>query len=196
LKYYGITRINDFNEIKDTLQLQSNPGKSLRVAGLIIDVQHRVTKTGKNFGSFSIEDFSGKTEFILWSEDYIKFQNYLERGQNVLINGYFRPRYNRPTEFDFKVGSMSLLETVKQTLTRSIEINMHPASLTPDFVDFVDKNVRSYPGKASLKFNIIEPKDNLKVTLSTFERGFQMNEEMATFLLENPDVDVRVSVVG
>jgi DNA polymerase-3 subunit alpha len=196
LKYYGITRINDFNEIKDTLQLQSNPGKSLRVAGLIIDVQHRVTKTGKNFGSFSIEDFSGKTEFILWSEDYIKFQNYLERGQNVLINGYFRPRYNRPTEFDFKVGSMSLLETVKQTLTRSIEINLHPASLTPDFVNFVDKNVRSYPGKASLKFNIIEPKDNLKVTLSTFERGFQMNEEMATFLLENPDVDVRVSVVG
>ncbi len=98
LKYYGITRINDFNEIKDTVHLQSNPGKSLRVAGLITDVQHRVTKTGKNFGSFSIEDFSGKTEFLLWSEDYIKFQNYLEKGQNVLINGFFRPRYNRPNE--------------------------------------------------------------------------------------------------
>lgn len=195
LKYYGITRISDFNEIKDTLHLQPNPGRSLRVAGLIIDVQHRVTKTGKNFGSFSIEDFTGKTEFILWSEDYIKFQNYLEKGQNVLINGYFRPRYNRPNEYDFKVGSMSLLETVKQNLTRSVEINMHAAMVTPDFVNFFDRNVKSNPGKASLKFNIIEPKDNLKITLSSFERGFQMNEEMAGFLLDNPDVDVHVGIV-
>ncbi len=196
LKYYGITRINDFNEIKETLHLQPNPGKGLRVAGLVIDVQHRVTKTGKNFGSFVIEDFSGKTEFLLWSEDYIKFQNYLEKGQNVLLYGYFRPRYNRPNEFDFKINTMSLLETVKQTLTRSIEINVHPASITPDFVKFVDKNVRSFPGKSSLRFNIYEPKENLKVSLYTFEKGFQMNEEMADFLMDNPDVDVHVGLVG
>lgn len=196
LKYYGITRINDFNEIKETLHLQPHPGKGLRVAGLVIDVQHRVTKTGKNFGSFMIEDFTGKTEFLLWSEDYIKFQNYLEKGQNILLNGFFRPRYNRPNEFDFKINVMSLLETVKQTLTRSIEINVHPASVTPDFVNFVDRNVRNFPGKSSLRFNIIEPKDNLKVSLISFEKGFQMNEEMADFLMGNPDVDVHVGLVG
>lgn len=192
LKYYGITKINDFNEIKESLHLVANPGKSLRVAGLIIDVQHRVTKTGKNFGSFVIEDFTGKTEFLLWSEDYIKFQNYLEKGQNVLLNGFFRPRYNRPNEYDFKINTISLLETVKQNLTRSIEINLHPASVTPDFVNFVDKNVRSFPGKSSIRFNIYEPKDNLKVSLYSFEKGFQMNEEMADFLMNNPDVEVQV----
>jgi DNA polymerase-3 subunit alpha len=90
---------------------------------------------------------------------------------------------------------MSLLETVKQNLTRSVEINMHAAMVTPDFVNFFDRNVKSNPGKASLKFNIIEPKDNLKITLSSFERGFQMNEEMAGFLMDNPDVDVHVGVV-
>ncbi|MBI2282738.1 MAG: DNA polymerase III subunit alpha [Bacteroidetes bacterium] len=196
LKHYGITRISDFNEIKDSLGLQPNLGKSLRVAGLVIDVQHRVTKTGKNFGSFVIEDFTGKTEFVLWSEDYIKFQNYLEKGQNILLTGFFRNRFNQPNNFEFKINSMSLLETVKQNLTRSIEINMHPASVTPDFVGFVDKNVRSNPGKATLKFNIFEPKDNLKITLSSFDRGFQMNEEMAEFLMNNPDVDIHVGVAG
>ncbi|MES2371613.1 MAG: DNA polymerase III subunit alpha [Bacteroidota bacterium] len=195
LKYYGITKINDFNEIKDTIHLQPS-SKSLRVAGLVIDVQHRVTKTGKNFGSFVIEDFTGKTEFLLWSEDYIKFQNYLEKGQNVLLNGFFRPRYGRVNEFDFKINTMSLLETVKQNLTRSIEINIHPASITPDFVNFVDKNVRSFPGKSSLRFNIYEPKENMKISLYSFERGFQMNEEMAEFLLNNPDVDVQVGLIG
>jgi DNA polymerase-3 subunit alpha len=196
LKYYGITKINDFNEIKDSLSAQSGLGKSLRVAGLVIDVQHRVTKTGKNFGSFVIEDFTGKAEFVLWSEDYIKFQNYLEKGQNILLTGFFRNRYNQPNNFEFKINVMSLLETVKQNLTRSIEINMHPASVTADFVSFVDKNVRNNPGKSSLKFNLFEPKDNLKVTLSSFDRGFQMNEEMADFLMANPDVDIQVGLVG
>lgn len=196
LKHYGITRISDFNEIKDSLSTQSGLGKSMRVAGLVIDVQHRVTKTGKNFGSFVIEDFTGKTEFVLWSEDYIKFQNYLEKGQNILLTGFFRNRFNQPNNFEFKINIMSLLETVKQNLTRSIEISMHPASVTPDFVSFVDKNVRSNPGKATLKFNIFEPKDNLKITLSSFDRGFQMNEEMAEFLMNNPDVDIHVGVAG
>ena len=196
LRYYGITNIADFNEIKETLQLQPNPGRAIKVAGLIIDVQHRVTKTGKNFGSFAIEDFSGKTEFVLWSEDYIKFQNYLEKGQNVLLNGFFRPRYNRPNEFDFKVSSINLLESVKQNLTRSLDINVHAASLTPQFVEFIESNIKKFPGKSSLRFNVLEPKENLLVSLYSFDKGFQMNEEMAGFLLDNPDVEVQVGLVG
>jgi DNA polymerase-3 subunit alpha len=196
LRYYGITNIADFNEIKETLQLQPNPGRAIKVAGLIIDVQHRVTKTGKNFGSFAIEDFSGKTEFVLWSEDYIKFQNYLEKGQNVLLNGFFRPRYNRPNEFDFKVSSMNLLESVKQHLTRSLDIKIHAASLTQEFVSFIETNVKKYPGKSSLRFNVLEPKENLLVSLYSFDKGFEMNEEMAGFLLDNPDVEVQVGLVG
>jgi DNA polymerase-3 subunit alpha len=196
LKYYGITKINDFNEIKNTILEQSNPGRSLRVAGLVIDVQHRVTKSGKNFGSFSIEDFTGKTEFLLWSEDYVKFQNYLEKGQNILCNGYFRPKYNRPTEFEFKITSMSLLETVKQSLTRSIDISIHPVGVTAELVDFVDKNLKQFPGKTTLRFNIYEPKENLKLSLYSLERSFKMNEEMADYLLNNPDFEINVGLVN
>jgi len=196
LKHYEITSIADFNEIKDTIALQSNPGRMLRVAGLVTDVQHRVTKTGKNFGSFTIEDFSGKTEYVLWSEDYVKFQNYLEKGQNILLNGFFRNRYNQPNVFEFKINSMSLLETVKQNLTRSVEISMHPGAVNEQMVQFLEKNLRSFPGKSTLRFNVVEPKENLRISMYTIERGFLMNEEMADFLMNNPDIEVKVGLVG
>ncbi|HJV19566.1 MAG TPA: DNA polymerase III subunit alpha [Sediminibacterium sp.] len=196
LKHYEITSIADFNEIKDSIASLSNPGKQLRVAGLVTDVQHRVTKTGKNFGSFTIEDFSGKTEYVLWSEDYVKFQNYLEKGQNILLNGFFRNRYNQANVFEFKISSMSLLETVKQTLTRSVEVSMHPGAINEQMVQFLEKNLRSFPGKSTLRLNVIEPKENLRISMYTIERGFQMNEEMADFLMNNPDVDVKVGLVG
>ena len=197
LRHYGIMSLIDFNEFKDSVTLaSSNQNRNFRIAGLVIDVQHRVTKTGKNFGSFVIEDFSSKTDFILWSEDYVKFQNYLEKGQNILINGYFRSRFNKSDQFEFKITTMCLLETVKQALTKNVEISINPVSITPDFVNFFEKNIKNNPGKAGLKFNIYEPVENLKVTLLAFEKGFEMNEEMADFLLDNPDLEVKVGLVG
>lgn len=197
LRHYAIMQLSDFNEFKDSTTLaMGNAGRNFRVAGLVTDVQHRVTKTGKNFGSFVIEDFSGKTDFILWSEDYVRYQHYLEKGQNVLIHGFFRQRYNRAEEYEFKVSSMSLLETAKKTLTKNIELNLHPEAVNKVFVDFIEKNIKQNPGKSSLRFNIIEPVENLKVSLYSFEKGFQMNEEMAEFLWNNPDVDVNVGLVG
>jgi len=197
LKYYGIMQLGDFNEFKDSVTLSaSNTGKPFKVAGLVVDVQHRVTKTGKNFGSFVIEDFSGKTDFILWSEDYVKYQHYLEKGQNIVINGFFRQRYNQPNVFEFKVTNMMLLETIKQTMTKNLELNVHPISVTKSFVEFIEKNVKRNPGKASLRFNVIEPIENLKISLYSYEKGFLMNEEMADFLWNNPDVEVNVGLVN
>ena len=153
----ALCRLNEFNEIKEsTTLISANSNRNFRIAGLVIDAQHRVTRTGRNFGSLTIEDFSGKTELMLWSDDYVRFQNYLEKGNNLLINGFFKQRYNSD-QFEFKVTNISLLEMVKQSLTRQLEINIEPASVTKEFVTFIENNVRENPGKSSLRFNIYEP---------------------------------------
>ncbi len=40
--------------------------------------------------------------------------------------------------------------------------------------------------------NIIDNRNNYKVGLYTIDKGFTMNDEMAVFLNENPDVEVSV----
>ena len=196
MKHYLFSPINDFNEVKDHLSAQPQQlGRNFKLAGLVTEVQHRMTKTGKNFGSFIIEDFTGKTDFILWSEDYIKFQNYLEVGQKIFLTGAFRNRYNQPNAFEFKIQSMSLLEVVKQNQTRSIELSMHPSHLNPEMIAFIEKNVKQNPGKASLKFNFIEPREQMVASLLTYERGFQINDDMILFLDNHPDVQVQVNLL-
>ncbi len=200
LKYYGIMGLADFNEIKESSTLsQANVGKQLRIAGLVVDAQHRVTKTGRNFGILAIEDFSGKTELALWSDDYVKFTNYLDKGKNLLINGFFKTGWKKegePERYEFKVTTINLLETAKQTLTKNVDLKMDVASLSGEFVNFLEKNIKNNPGKSLLKFNIIEPTENLKISLFNEGKGFTMNEEMADFLLDNPDVEVSVGLLG
>jgi DNA polymerase-3 subunit alpha len=196
MRHYQFTPINSFNEVKDSLSMYPNQlGRQFKLAGLITDVQHRVTKTGKNFGSFVIEDFTGKTDFLLWSEDYVKFQNYLEVGQKIFINGSFRTRYNQSNQFEFKIVQMSLLETVKQVQTRSIEISLHPANLNAGMIHFFEKNLKQNPGKSSFKVTFVEPIEQLAFSLLTFEKGFLMNDELVQFLDSNPELNVQVNLV-
>lgn len=191
IKYYGLTTLAEYNEIKDAVHLLANPAKTFRIGGLVVDAQHRVTKTGKQFGSFTLEDYSGKSEFILWSEDYMKFLHYLEKGKNVFMCGHFRQRYNK-LEYEFKVERITLLETIKQTLTKQLIVEIEARFLKANVIDFIENNVKKNPGRSSLKFNITEPRQQLKISLLTAEHGFLMNDEMASFLTDNPELEVQV----
>ena len=196
LKYYGITKLADFSEIKESLTLAAaNKEKNMRIAGLVVDAQHKISRKGNNFGVVMLEDFSGKTELMLFGDDYIKFKNYIEKGNNLIICGYFRQRFNID-DYEFKINSINLLETAKMNLTRQLEICVEPASLTNEFVYFIETNVKSNPGKSALKFRIKEPQENLEIILNNIDKGFTMNEEMAVFLMDNPDVEVSVGLVN
>jgi len=193
LKYYGIMPLNDFNEIKESVTLsQSNGGKNFKIAGLVTQAQHRKTKTNKDFGILAIEDYYGKTELALFGEDYVRFKNYLEIGKSLIVIGTFKASWKEGGAYDFKVGSINLLETVKPTMTKGIEISLTTTTVSSDFVNFVTQNMKQNPGKTSLKFHLYEPEENMKITLYTSEKGFTMNDEMGDFLMENLDIDLSV----
>ena len=191
IRHYGITPLGEFNEVKDSIALQANPGRAFKLAGLVVDAQHRVTKTGRQFGAFTIEDYTGKSEFMLWADDYMKFSNYLEKGKNLFITGQFRQRYNNGG-IEFKVDRIILLESIKQLLTRQLVLDIEARHLDQSILEFLEKNVKNYPGRSGLKFNIIEPRENIKACLYTLDSGFEMNEEMALFLEDRPEFDVSV----
>jgi DNA polymerase III subunit alpha len=191
ITHYGITQLGEFNEVKDAVTLQSNPGKPYRLAGLVVDAQHRVSKTGKQFGSFIIEDYTGKAEFMLWSEDYARYSNYLEKGKNLFLMGGFRQRYNK-AEFGFRVEKMMLLESIKPILTKQVIMEIDARFISEGLVAFIEKNGKKYPGKSSLKFNILETKSHSRVSMYTLGGGFEMNDEMTAFLADKPELEVQV----
>lgn len=192
MKHYGVTSVADFNEFKEAIKLQSNPGRMFRILALVTGVQHRVAqKSGNKYGSYIIEDFSGKTEFALFSEDYLRLSPYLQQGSSVCITGYFKPRYNQG-EFEFKVQQVSLAETLKKQLTRQVNVQVHPKDINKEMIQFIEKNLTTFPGQSTLKFIVTEPKKDLRISLVTSGKGVEMNEELIQFLEEKQELDVQV----
>ncbi|MEO6730924.1 MAG: DNA polymerase III subunit alpha [Ferruginibacter sp.] len=191
MRHYNITPLSDYNEFKAAVNTHANPGRQFRVAGLVVEAQQRLTKTGKNFAILTIEDYSGKTEFMLWSEDYVKYKDYLEKGLIVMVEGCFKTRYNSD-QYEFKLSRIHLLETVKPALTRQVIIEVQPQFVNTHFVNFVEKNIKENPGNTVLKFSIVDIRNNYKVGMYSLGAGFTMNDDMAVFLNENKDLDVTV----
>jgi DNA polymerase-3 subunit alpha len=195
MKHYGINTIAEFNELKENVTGHPNPFRTLKIAGLVADAQHRTTRNGKQFGVFHIEDYSGKTEIALFGEDYVKFKDHFSLGNVLFVTGNFKARWNSTTDFEFKLSGVMLLETVKRVLTRQVQIGLHPKLVNEALVRFVDNNVHTNPGKSSIKFVLYEPRSNYKVSMYTLEKGFEMNDEMTAFLEENPDMEVNVTTL-
>jgi DNA polymerase-3 subunit alpha len=192
MKHYGITSIADFNEFKEAIKMQPNPGRMFRILALVTGVQHRVAqKSGNKYGSYTIEDFSGKTDFVLFSEDYLRLSPYLLQGSSVCITGFFRPRYNQ-LEFEFKVQQVCLAETLKKQLTRQVNIQVHPEHVNKEMIYFVEKNLRNFPGNTTLKFIVNEPTKELKISLVTTNSGLEMNDELIHFFEDKPELEIQV----
>ncbi len=191
MKHYGITPIADYNEFKESIELQSSPFKIFRLACLVAGGQHKISRSGKKYGVLTLEDFSGKFELTLFGDVYIKYANYFVTGNCLYITGKFE-KWESRNEWNFRVAEICLLETIKRSLTRQVLIDVNPKLLNEAHIQFIEKNVKRFPGKASLKFTISEPKEQLKVSMYTVEKGFEMNDEMAVFLEENLDLDVNV----
>ncbi|HRF24167.1 MAG TPA: DNA polymerase III subunit alpha, partial [Chitinophagaceae bacterium] len=95
IKNYGITPINDLLEFKESIKSQPNPGRAFKILALIVEANHKIAKSGNKYGSFVIEDFTGRTDFMLFSEDFLRLSPMLVKGASVMINCYFRQHYNR-----------------------------------------------------------------------------------------------------
>ena len=191
LKHYGITSLSEFNEFKDAVHLQPNPGRMFRIVGLVTIADHKISRKGNKYGSFTIEDYSGKTELVLWGDDYVKFTPFLQQGSSLFITGFFKQRF-ATAEYEFKISGITMVETIKRNLTRQLIIEVQPKDITRDVVTFFEENVKKFPGRSTLRVNLNEPKENLKISLVTMDNGFEMNDEMVDFLEGNPDLDVQV----
>lgn len=192
MKHFGFTPLKEFLECKALINETKSGRRNFKLACLVTSSIHRVTKTGKNYGIFMIEDYSGSTEITLWREDFVRFSSLLEKGMVVSVTGSFQQRFEN-SPFDFKVTHVQLMESLL-TNTKKIQIDIAAESINEEMIDFMENNTGKYPGKTQLGFNVYDTQQNYACNL--YGSQFEMNDEMAEFLRQNSHMNVRVELTG
>ncbi|QJB32339.1 DNA polymerase III subunit alpha [Chitinophaga oryzae] len=201
LKHYHMNTVQELVEYQSEISTPgSNGGRSrernFRLAVYVTNAQERISRNNRQFGIMTIEDYSGKFEFALWSEDFIRFAPYLKPGLCLFINGGFKSKRFNDNEYEFKVNSIQLLQEVKKTHTKQVFLATSPKHLNRETVDFLVENVNRFPGSSTLHMQLVDIDNNMQVKLHTFNKNIEMNDELAHFLRKQPDLDVYIEIIN
>lgn len=148
------------------------------VGGLVGNVQHKMTKTGKPFGTFVLEDYNESYEFALFGEDYVKFRNLMVNGYFLHIKGNIEEKFRQKDNWDLRITTMSLLSEMRDKLTKSVtvalDLNAINAQLMNEIQHIVNVNNEKYPVKnCSLRFVIKYKDEDLVVNMPS--KTFKVN---------------------
>ncbi|MDB5115086.1 MAG: polymerase subunit alpha, partial [Mucilaginibacter sp.] len=129
------------------------------VGGLVGNVQHKTTKTGKPFGTFVLEDYNESYEFALFGEDYVKFRNMLVDGYFLHIKGNIEEKFRQKDNWDLRITVISLLSEMRDKLTKSLTVHLELNALNDQLLthiqEIIETNNQRYPMKnCTLRFKI------------------------------------------
>ena len=168
------------NKIVDLRDVEKNKGKELSLGAMITSVNHRISKTGKPFGSFVIEDYDEAYELVLFGEDYLRFKMWLNPGEFLYIKGRLQDRYNQPGNTEFKISSIQLLSEVREKMLKNLTVKVPVEKVSAEWVDKVDEILRTvsvtHPGSCTLKFKVYDPTDS-RILVDLPSRKFKVNPQ-------------------
>lgn len=152
------------------------------VGGIISHSLHLTTRNGKPFGRFTLEDYSGKFEFSLFGEDYLRFKPYLEPNMMILAKGQvqrYRPRYEGAEErIEPKFSQITLLQDALSQFARSVELQIALNEVKTQSIEALNQIIDKYPGEKSLEVLIFDPeKPKINVRLPRRAKtGLELNK--------------------
>jgi len=154
------------NTVADIKEADKNNGRELTVGAMISASNHRISKMGKPFGSFTIEDYNDSVELVVFGEDYLKFKQFLEPGYFVQLRGKMQPRYKQADQVEFRINFIQLLSELRDKGLKSITLTMSVNNMNEPFINRLTDIVKEKSNGQSnctLKFNIVDRETNISL---------------------------------
>ena len=185
------TEINAFcnASVSYANNLEDYVNKELSFAGVITDVQHRTSKNGKGWASFTMEDYTDSFEFRIFGEEYLKYRHFLMINSFVYLKVYVREGWvNRETgkkgDARLQFNSFMLLQEVMETYAKKLTIKLNIDALKKEGIADLKDTLVSHKGTHPLNFEIYGMEDEIKVRMSSRKQKVQITSELLSVLEE------------
>jgi len=179
--------------LADLQNLSEFANREVCVAGIVTDTRSGVTKNGKPFGGFTLQDYTDSFSFLLFDKYYVSFSNFFRNDYQLLVKGRVQGRHFNPDELEFKIKEIHLLTDVREDLINSITIKLKAESVNSEFIKNLKSIISENPGNKSLKFLLIDHDD--RITIPLFSRSIKagITNELIGWLDDNPELSFKVN---
>lgn len=142
------------------------------IGGIVSSCQHRIAKSGKSFGVFTLEDFTGSREFTLFNENYLRFKHFLEVGLMLHVKGKSASRY-KGADVEPSVEQIQLLSGVREKMAKAVVVHVTIELISTDWITGIETILKQYPGNCQIKFKVLDPEKN--ITLDFYSKSLRVD---------------------
>lgn len=186
------------NKLSELQNMEKMINKEFSFGGMISMVNHRISKTGKPFGNFTLEDYSGAHEFVLFGEDYVKNKLHMTIGYFVNIRGkVIENRWNETVRIEFKITAMQLLSEMREKMLKSITLNIPLKDISESFIKNLDllvkENTKEKDGTCYLKINVMDAEEGIQLTLPSRKVRVNPDNSFLSTIQNIPNVTYKLN---
>ena len=176
--------------------LQKIVGNNLSFAGIVTDVQHRVSKAGKGWALFTIEDYGDSYEFRVFGEEYLKFKHFFVPNSFLFIRTTIQAGWTSKEgvvgEPRMKFIDFKLLHDIMDELCKKITIKISVDAINEKTILDLESILKNNLGKQSLKFTIWDAKEKIEVNLPSRNTKVKISNELLS-ILEKQQINFKLN---
>jgi len=177
--------------------LETYVNRELTFGGVVTDVQHRVSKQGKGWALFTIEDYLESHEFRIFGEEYLKFRHFLMISNFVYVRAFVREGWvNRDTgkksDPRIQFNNFQLLHDVMDTYAKKLSISLNINDLKEEKIQTLKALLQMHPGTNNLHFVIYDNEEKIKLNMSSRKQKVKISQELLNEL-ENEAVHFKLN---
>ncbi|RZV65708.1 MAG: DNA polymerase III subunit alpha, partial [Flavobacteriaceae bacterium] len=163
--------------------LENCINKEMTFGGVVSDVQHRISKNGKGWALFTVEDYSDSKEFRIFGEEYLKFRHFFVKNSFVHVRVYVREGWtNRDTgkkgEPRIQFNDFKLLHDVMDSHARKLSVQLDINDLKEARIKKLDELFNLHKGNQPLNFVVFDMEDKLKLHMPSRKKKVRISQEL------------------
>ena len=177
LKYYCNGQLDLLQNPKDLIDTD------ISIGGIITTVMHRVSKNGKGWGSFIVEDYSDSHEFRIFGEEYLRFKHFLVPNAFLymkikIVKGW------KEGETRMRYLGFQMLQDVLEKQSNKLTLQFDIKEVTQDLIEELANLIKTHKGKKELNFVIYDMKEQLKLHMPSRKFKIEISNDLLIELKE------------
>ncbi|WP_341216086.1 DNA polymerase III subunit alpha [uncultured Wocania sp.] len=177
--------------------LEPYVNREIVFGGVVTDVQHRVSKQGKGWALFTVEDYTDSFEFRIFGEEYLKFRHFLMKNNFVFVKTFVREGWvnkdtGKKSDPRLQFNSFQLLHDVMENYTKKLSIQVDIKDLNEQKIIALKELLNMHPGNQALNFLVYDTKEKIKLTMPSRKQKVKVCQELLSEL-EAQDVRFKLN---
>ena len=172
--------------------IASHKNQAGLIGGLVTEAEQLRSQKGNPYGRYTIEDYTGSYQFVLFGNAYNQFAHLMLKDLYVMVTGvvqqkgagmkWFKEGKDEEAEFEFVVQRVDMLSEVQDKLTDGIDIRLSLDKVTPETIDELADMVDANPGKGRLHVSVYNPINRQNVALTSRQHAIRVTPKMYKWL--------------